>query len=205
VGPCGRVDAFEPSAAVARRFARRMGRLSLVPPVVLHRSAVGARHGTATLYEYAHRDGGASSLRPQEHVGAPPHSESRVDLVSVDEHLAAGGGPPALIKIDVEGAEVEVLEGARETLAAARPPVLVVEAAPVTQRAFGRDVQPLLDALHGQGYVARACRRDGLATVETAGDLPPGSRREDLLALRPEHHAALADRLARLARRRSGR
>lgn len=205
VGPKGRVHAFEPSPTVAERLRRRIERLGLESRVTVHRAAVGAEPGTATLYEYARRDGGASSVRPQQHVGGAPTAEHPVRVVTVDDCLGEETGRRvALIKVDVEGAEIEALAGARRTISAAgrRRPVLVVEAAPVTQHGFGRGVDALLAAIHDLGYDTWACRPEGLVAVRQAGDLPPERRREDLLAIFSAHHAPLLERLERLSPRR---
>jgi hypothetical protein len=101
-----------------------------------------------------------------------------------------------LLKIDVEGAEVEVLDGGRHLLSGAWRPVLVVEAAPVTQAGFGRGVDVLLCRLADLGYSSYACRRDGAVRVRTESDLG-GRRRDDLLAVDPHLHADLHQRLER--------
>ncbi|MGO9139570.1 MAG: FkbM family methyltransferase [Syntrophales bacterium] len=46
------------------------------------------------------------------------------DAITIDGFVAEGNAPPSLIKIDVEGAEVDVLQGARRALAQCHPLVL---------------------------------------------------------------------------------
>jgi FkbM family methyltransferase len=62
-----------------------------------------------------------------EDYGEHPYTEQviEVDLVSIDDLLAAGEiRPPTLVKIDVEGAELAVLEGMRSTIEAHRPAII---------------------------------------------------------------------------------
>ncbi len=59
--------------------------------------------------------------------GAHPLTEEvlEVEQVTIDELLAAGEIlPPALVKIDVEGAELAVIEGMRSTIAAHQPAIV---------------------------------------------------------------------------------
>lgn len=65
-----------------------------------------------------------------------------VELVTVDELLAAGQlRPPTVVKIDVEGAELAVIEGMRATLAQHRPAIICE--LHETQREFVRAMEEL--------------------------------------------------------------
>jgi hypothetical protein len=47
-----------------------------------------------------------------------------VPVLTIDGQISAGLRPPNLVMIDVEGAEIDVLEGMRKTLQAHRPVVI---------------------------------------------------------------------------------
>ena len=65
---------------------------------------------------------GMGSLGPQ--FGAPTMLEQRsLDSILADLHVDHAD----VIKIDVEGAELNVLQGARQLLASERPPVIIFE------------------------------------------------------------------------------
>ena len=49
----------------------------------------------------------------------------RVRTITLDSWIRENNVTPAIIKIDVEGAEYEVLEGAEETISAARPKIIL--------------------------------------------------------------------------------
>ena len=66
---------------------------------------------------------GWASLRPGNCPDADHHLVRRIELATLDGFELAD---VALIKIDVEGHELEVLKGARQTIAASRP-ILIVE------------------------------------------------------------------------------
>ena len=61
-----------------------------------------------------------------------------VPMVAADDY-AQQSTPPQLIKLDVEGAETFVLQGANRLLASANPPTLLIEMHPAQIIALGSD------------------------------------------------------------------
>ena len=118
VGPAGRVVAFEPVPANAR-LVRRNARLNGLSRLEVVETAVGDRCGTARLV--LARLSGGSALAGTD---LPPDAcgEIEVPLTTLDAwHAREPATRPALVKIDVEGAELAVLRGAVGLLAAAGP------------------------------------------------------------------------------------
>lgn len=129
-GDTGVVHAFEPTRAADRleSACAALGR----PNVVVNRVAVGAAAGRATLHVYDEEHLSWSSFveRPLADYGLEvlPPEAIEVDVVTLDEYCAAATIEQVdLLKIDVEGAEVDVLRGARELLASQRIACCVFE------------------------------------------------------------------------------
>src|SRR6185503_8090070 len=62
-----------------------------------------------------------------ESLGPHPRTRDTVDIevVAIDDLVASGRiRPPNLVKIDVEGAEIDVLEGMRRTIEEHRPAIV---------------------------------------------------------------------------------
>lgn len=123
VGPQGVVVAFEPQAESAEAV-RVNARLNGLGQVRVIEAAVGARSGRAELLVVA--DGLWTRLAA---VGEHEFERERrtVELVALDDLVAAGRiPPPDVVKIDVEGAELEVIEG-METILRVHRPVVICE------------------------------------------------------------------------------
>lgn len=121
VGPQGCVYSFEPVPRNAAAIARS-AKLNGLDKIDVIAKAVGASEGDAELLLARHIGGAALST-----AGAPPDLRGRivVDVVTLDGVIAQRDfRPPTLVKIDVEGAEMDVLLGMKGTLAAHRPKVI---------------------------------------------------------------------------------
>jgi FkbM family methyltransferase len=145
VGPAGQVVAVEApphNAELARRTAALNGLTQLC---VVH--AAGA-DTSGTLH---------FSPRMNGHVAAADEAAVAVRAVTVDE-LCAEHGAPDVLFVDVEGYELHVLRGARETLAVHRPDLFVEVHMGVGLERFG-DSADLL-ALIPPGYEVLVSRTE---------------------------------------------
>jgi FkbM family methyltransferase len=136
-GRYGTVHAFEPyppNAARLREHAARNALPAERAPIHVHQAAIGGETGTRALAgagdgdsvsTLAHLEGtrGVLNAAWQRRLDAFPRQAVRVWRLD-DWRASTCAAPPSLVKIDVEGAELEVLRGARETLAGALPVVI---------------------------------------------------------------------------------
>lgn len=149
VGASGRVYAFEPSPVAFRGLVRHIAlnaQDGVVTPVA---AAVADRDGTGDLI--VADTAGESRLAD----GVERGRTMSVSTVTIDSFCAREGLLPSFIKIDVEGAELDVLRGARKSIAAAGSELaLFVEMHPSTWSASeAGDLQRECEAL---GLVAEA-------------------------------------------------
>ena len=148
VGPTGQVYAFEPVARNAAAVERSAG-LNGFDTLKVFTRAVGATNGMADL-NLAEHIGGAVLAS----VGAPPDKRETisVDIVTLDHMIREEGlRPPTLVKIDVEGAELDVIRGMKNTLAA-HSPVLIIELDDATQAGIEQKTRELSDLLTEMRY-----------------------------------------------------
>ncbi len=120
--PAARIEAFEP---LAQHFPRFREWTAAWPGAVrLHACALGPVERTATMHVMSFSD--ASSLLALSAAGATEFavhqaSEQSVPVVPLDVLVAREQlAPPDLLKLDVQGYELEVLRGAETCLRSAR-------------------------------------------------------------------------------------
>jgi FkbM family methyltransferase len=147
VGPGGRVHAFEPSPAAFEGLSAHIALNGLADRVTARAEAVGERTGELTL-----RDEGFHGTTREWQPGDAGASRLVVPVVTIDEACRDGGLRPRLIKVDVEGAELAVLRGARETIRTAGPDLaLFVELHPTIWEQAGLRREDFLAELDAQG------------------------------------------------------
>ncbi len=122
VGPEGRVVGFEPVRASADQ-ARKNAAANGYTNVEIRTVALGNTDGEARFAIFA--DSSLATMRALEHT-APQHADTHLPICRLDALMDEGSLPlPDVIKIDVEGVEVEMLAGAHRTLSDARPMLLI--------------------------------------------------------------------------------
>jgi len=146
VGPGGRVWSFEPVPETFEllTLCNSLNDYAHVTPI---RVALGAANGSIEI-TYDRRHSGIATMHPDQVAG----DTQRVELRSLDGLVAAGevGRRPDLIKVDVEGHELEALRGARETIAEAQP-TIVFELNERTARVAGWSLAQLAELLLSLG------------------------------------------------------
>jgi FkbM family methyltransferase len=108
-GPGGRVFAFEPAPATRAGLARQLALNGVAAFVTVRPEAVAASSGTRPFR--------ADGLQGDNRLDAASAGGLDVPTTSIDEFCAREGVRPDVIKIDVEGAELDALRGARQTIA----------------------------------------------------------------------------------------
>jgi FkbM family methyltransferase len=123
VGPSGHIVSFEPVPEIFQILEENV-RLNCFKNTILERSAVGKGETAISLILPICE----SFTKTASVLGYAVSGESRsiaVPSTSLDDYVSRTGLRPGLVKIDVEGAELSVLRGARETLQQIRPVLLV--------------------------------------------------------------------------------
>ncbi len=136
VGPSGRVYAFEPRD-LNRNFLKKHIRVNGVENVEVSSNCVGDREGTVS---FETRTGtGTGHISEEGNVS--------VEMTTLDSSIKNGRvREPDFLKIDVEGAEVQVLKGASETIRSKRPVMVLA----VHSDALERECRDILEPL---GYI----------------------------------------------------
>ena len=106
----GKVYAFEPSGSNRRLLERHLA-LNRADNVEIVDALVGERDADAVVFYEAEGDNPMNTIA--QNTDRPGFAATTKRQVSVDSFCQARGLAPDIVKIDVEGAEIGVLEGAR--------------------------------------------------------------------------------------------
>jgi FkbM family methyltransferase len=130
VGPSGQVFAFEPMPENLS-FLRNHLQLNATANVVVYPVALWSDETTVAFRRRADRVSG----------GISEEGDVLVKTTTVDHFVGTGERPPDCMKIDVEGAESAVLQGAERTLRDHRPIVFVATHSPEQDRLCREDLE----------------------------------------------------------------
>ena len=160
VGPAGRVIAIEPTDYA---FSKLVANVNLNPDLTTQLISIQAALTKETILDAkpaaffsrwpVHDNGGP---RHAEHLGQlEPAKEAR--FLSLDQLLAElradsrVSGPVAFVKLDVDGSELDVLQGGQHVFTIDRPPMLI-EIAPHVQDEVPQRFEALIDTLDSYRY-----------------------------------------------------
>jgi len=147
VGPVGTVLAFEPDADNHAALLKNIA-MNNYQNITVARQAVSDREGYAQL----HLTQTGSGRHSMFHHGLPERGSVDIETTTLDATLEELGWPHVdLIKIDVEGAEVSVLNGMAQLLESQTAPDVIVEFMPELLHNAGVTPQQFFDKLTSLG------------------------------------------------------
>jgi FkbM family methyltransferase len=181
------VVAFEPDPFNAWLLERNLS-VNGIDNVIVESRAVGAGPGAAQLHRYGRNNFGRHSLAADHGQGS-----RTVPVTDVDSALAAlgfGERPISLIKIDVEGYEPAVIDGAMQTLQ--RTDGLILEYSPDLSAAGGLSTQAMIARLQSAGFSPFVLWPKGGTVRIDAGELDGFAGSLDVIWVRTARLPALA-------------
>ena len=176
------VHAFEPVPRLAERLRENFRFNGIEDRLVLNVAAVGAESGEAVLYEADRADDGSHSIIPG--VPAASHRPHQVKVLTLDGYAADARLRPALIKVDVEGYEARVLDGATRLLAGNPRPFVVLETGDRLADQIGESARSVLGRLEALGYRLYRLEEQALR-AETSSVSRAGGELANYLAAHP--------------------
>jgi FkbM family methyltransferase len=137
----GRVIAFEPNPECRAELAHNIA-LNGFRDIDVRATGIADRRGQDVLYVESKENLGAGSLKS---VSGIPVA---VEVDTLDGQLA--GESPAIIKLDIEGAELMALRGGAQTLARTR--AVICEVSEFSLRELGGSKEELFATMAGHGF-----------------------------------------------------
>jgi FkbM family methyltransferase len=169
----GQVVAFEPSPRERQRMEFHL-RMNGLNHVHLEPCAVSAGAGRQKFFTVASDFSSMNSLR-QPPIEWPTR-EMTVETTSLDEYLEQRHMDRVdLMKIDVEGGELEAFRGARRLLSSIRP-ILICEVLDWVTRPWGYPAREIVKRLFSEGYEWFDFNDDGSLTRHVQRDAYPEIR-----------------------------
>lgn len=150
VGSSGRVIAFEPSPREQKKLLLNL-RVNFCAKVKVESLALAGQDGESTLYVVEGSSTGCNSLRPPDI--SEPTKRIPVRTTTLDSYLKKESlDHVGFVKLDVEGAELEVLKGGGGLLTRNTRPVFMVEVYDIRTTPWGYPASSIYDFLAKFSY-----------------------------------------------------
>jgi FkbM family methyltransferase len=174
VVPNGRVFAFEPSPRERKALRLNVG-LNRCKNVIIEELALGNEEGEGSLYVVDGFETGCNSLRPPALPGGT--SPITVHVSSLDQWLGVREVKSVdFIKLDVEGGELSVLQGAQSLLEGRPRPVILAEVQDIRTQPWGYRASEIISYLSSKGYKWFSLSAEGtLAPVDVRAETFDGN------------------------------
>jgi FkbM family methyltransferase len=170
VGPAGRVHAFEPTPRVATNLRRNV-EINKLSNVEVRQMAVGASNGAATLYV------GPESDRNSIVAKSASATEVNVTVVTLDDYIRSHEIQTVdMVKLDIEGGEVDAVRGSKRLLSGDAAPLVMFEINPQALAEAGSSATELRAVLASYGYTCHVLHSYG------------GGEYANAFAIKPRHH-----------------
>ena len=136
--PTAKVSSFEPSKATFETLVQNIRDCSSVTAI---NKGCGAKNEERTLFYDKIQSGMASlSRRDLEHLGIEFNESETIEIITLDSYFADNlNNAPKVIKIDVEGHELGVLQGATKILSAVEVVQFEFGGTDIDSRTFFKD------------------------------------------------------------------
>lgn len=122
VGDSGKVYSFEANPGTARLLRYNID-LNKISNIQVVDKAVGNDNGKIRIYDnWSVNRGGATLIKPEKETDS-----FEVDLIKIDDSADYSNTNIGMVKIDVEGFELDVLKGMEKILRKPDPPKLIIE------------------------------------------------------------------------------
>lgn len=186
VGPTGKVYCFEPEPTIFGLLERNiaLNKMQQVRPFNL---ALGAESGEAVIFRDPQKNRGSATLT-EEGGAQPGHT---VQVATLDDVLAQQQIQAVrMLKVDVEGWELDVLRGGQQLLSGPQAPILCIEYSNETNARRHEAAANIYEWVRGvndyQVYKLRGGKQNisQLAAVNSNADLPA---HDNLFCFLPAH------------------
>jgi FkbM family methyltransferase len=185
----GTIIAFEPSPREYRRLRMHLC-LNGLSGARAEQIALGATAKPTTFFQVITGDTARNGLRPP--ACSDPVAKISVNLISLDDYVTRRQLTRLdIIKLDVEGGEMDVLRGAAGVLAKFRP-LLICEVLDATTQVWGYNARQIISTLQDEGYDWFEFTEDGSAVPHAIQDEYP--RVKNYLAVPKEKCGSPAQR-----------